>query len=134
MKSDPHDESKPPLPKAPDVGPDPRVHPPKWVDGVSQSLIDAAPDAMLVFNREGEIIVANVQAEKLFGRSHEELIGLLVESLIPLNLRALHPQHRANFFNELRTRPMGIGLQLSALRKDGTEVPVEISLSHTTNE
>src|SRR5271167_4054345 len=84
---------------------------------------------MLVVNRAGEIVVANLQAEKLFGYGREELIGRSVESLIPPRLRAEHPQHRGNFFGAPRVRPMGVGLELFALRTDGTEVPVEISLS-----
>src|SRR5271167_4493425 len=89
---------------------------------------------MLVVNRAGEIVVANLQAEKLFGYGREELIGRSVESLIPPRLRAEHPQHRGNFFGAPRVRPMGVGLELFALREDGTEVPVEISLSPLTTE
>ena len=134
MKSDPHDGSTPLLPEALDAAADPDVVLPKWVDVTSQSLLDAAPDAMLVVNRAGEIVVANGQAETLFGRTHAELIGLSVELLIPSRLRAEHSHHREDFFEDQRTRPMAMGSQLSALRKDGTEVPVEISLSHITNE
>ena len=134
MKSDPQLELNRLVPQAPDVDPDSHVYSPKWVDATAQSLLDAAPDAMLVVNQAGEIVVANVQAERLFGRSREELIGLAVESLIPAKIRAQHPQHRTKFFNDPRTRPMGLGLHLSGLRKDGTEVPVEISLSQITNE
>jgi len=100
----------------------------------TESLLDAVPDAVLVVNRAGEIVVANVRAEKLFGYSHNELIGRSVESLIPPRLRAEHPQHRENFFGAPRVRPMNMGLELFALRKDATEVPVEISLSPLTTE
>jgi PAS domain S-box-containing protein len=110
------------------------MHPPKWVDLNVQSLLDAATDATLVVNRAGEIVVANVQAEKLFGYSREELIGWSVESLIPPRLRVEHPQHRGNFFGDSRVRPMGVGLELFVLRGDGAEVPVDISLSPLTNE
>jgi PAS domain S-box-containing protein len=89
---------------------------------------------MLVVDGAGEIIVANVQAEKLFGYGREELIGRSVESLIPPRLRAEHPHHRGNFFGTPHVRPMGTGVELFALREDGTEVPVEISLSPLTNE
>ena len=85
-------------------------------------------------NRSGEIVVANVQAEKLFGYGREELIGRSVESLIPPRLRPDHPHHRGDFFRAPCVRPMGVGLELFALRADGTEVPVEISLSPLTAE
>jgi len=111
-----------------------RGQPPRWADASSRTLLDAAPDAMLVVSRAGEIVVANLQAEKLFGYSREELIGRSVESLIPTRLRAEHPQHRRNFFGAPRVRPMGVGLELFALRGDGTEVPVEISLSPLATE
>src|SRR5271169_6268421 len=122
------------LPKAHDAESDAGTHQPKWADVSAQSLLDAAPDAMLVVNQTGEIVVANLQAEKLFGYVREELIGRSVESLIPARLRVEHVQHRGNFFGDPRVRPMGVGLESFALRKDATEVPVEISLSPLTNE
>jgi PAS domain S-box-containing protein len=87
-----------------------------------------------VVDRAGKIVVANEHAERLFGYGNDELIGRSVESLIPPRLRAEHPQHRGNFFGDPRVRPMGAGLELFALRQDGTEFPVEISLSPLTNE
>src|SRR5271169_5537698 len=135
MTASPHRRGKKlPPPKSPDAEPDPKMRPPKWADTSFRSLLDAAPDALLVVNRAGEIVVANVQAEKLFGYGREELIGRSVESLVPPRLRAEHPQHRENFFTAPRVRPMGVGLELFALRGDGTEVPVEISLSPLTTE
>jgi len=122
------------LPKAHGPEPDANNHPPKWVDVSAQSLLDAAPDAMLIVNQTGEIVVANLQSEKLFGYDHEELIGRSVESLVPQRLRAEHPHHRGYFLGAPRVRPMGAGLESFALRKDATEVPVEISLSPLTNE
>ena len=110
------------------------MRPPKWIDTSFRTLLDAIPDATLVVNQAGEIVVANLQAEKLFGYGREELIGRSVESLIPPRLRAKHPQHRGNFFVDPRMRPMGMGLELFALRGDGTEVPVEISLSPLATE
>jgi PAS domain S-box-containing protein len=134
MSTRPNRRSKKLRPKAHDTEPDANIHPPKWVDVSAQSLLDAAPDAMLIVNRAGEIVVANSQAEKLFGYVREELIGRPVESLIPPRLRTEHPQHREHFFGDPRVRPMGMSLELFALRKDATEVPVEISLSPLTNE
>jgi PAS domain S-box-containing protein len=111
-----------------------RDQPPNWADVSSRTLLDAVPDAILVINRAGEIVVANVQAEKLFGQDRKELIGRSVESLIPPRLRTEHPRHRGNFFATPCVRPMGMGLELFALRGDGAEVPVEISLSPLTTE
>jgi PAS domain S-box-containing protein len=129
MNTSPSQQSEKFPAKPPVDRPDPKIGPPKWVDVSAQSLLDAAPDAMLVVNQAGEIVVANLQAEKLFGYEREELIGRSVESLILPRLRAGSPPHRKDFFGELPVRSTGKGLELFALRKDGTEVPVEISLS-----
>jgi len=111
-----------------------RGPPPEWADKSFCSLLEAAPDAMLVVSRAGEIVLANFQADELFGYGRGELIGRSVESLIPPRLRAEHPQHRETFFGAPRIRPMGAGLELFALRGDGTEVSVEIGLSPLTTE
>src|SRR6478672_2167791 len=71
---------------------------PKWVDLSIQSLLDAAPDAMLAVNREGRIVVANVQAEQLFGYARKQLIGKSVEELMPPRFRGQHQDHRERFF------------------------------------
>ncbi len=113
---------------------DPKVRLPGLVEMSGHLLLDGVPDAILMINRAGEIVVANVQAEKLFGYRREELIGRPVESLIPPRLRAEHAQNRNTFFGDPCVRPMGMGLPLLALRKDATEVPVEIRLSPLTNE
>jgi PAS domain S-box-containing protein len=95
-------------------------------------LLDAAPDAMLVVNGEGEIVVANPAAEKLFELFGDEFSGRTVESLIPERLRQRHKVYRASFVSDPRARAMGAGLELFALRSDGSEVPVDISLSPLT--
>ncbi|HEU4343922.1 MAG TPA: PAS domain S-box protein [Candidatus Binatia bacterium] len=94
-----------------------------------RSLLESAPDAMVIVNDEGRIALINSQTEKLFGYDREELIGKPVEILIPQRFGARHVEHRAAYWQNLRLRPMGAGMELYALRKDGTEFPVEISLS-----
>jgi len=84
---------------------------------------------MLIVDQEGRIELANNQAAQLFGYSDGRLEGQKVGILVPARFRAKHPGHRAGFFSEPRTRAMGVGLDLPGLRRDGTEFPVEISLS-----
>lgn len=94
-------------------------------------LIESAPDAILQVGRDGKILIANRTAEQLFGFTREELIGAGVDSLVPEAARSRHAMHREKLASAGISRPMGLGLELYALRKDGTEFPVEISLSPT---
>lgn len=92
-------------------------------------VVEAAPNAMLMINRRGEIVLANPQAEQLFGYARDTLIGRHIEMLIPERFRARHPDHRRGFFDAPEARPMGAGRDLFGLTKDGREVPVEIGLN-----
>jgi PAS domain S-box-containing protein len=91
--------------------------------------IDAAPTGMLLMNRSGAIELANAQIEKLFGYTRSELLGRQIETLIPERFRHRHPEFRKGFFGEPRARSMGAGRDLYGLRKDGSEVPIEIGLN-----
>ncbi|WTY68580.1 PAS domain S-box protein [Streptomyces sp. NBC_01410] len=94
-----------------------------------RGLLEAAPDAMVIVDDTGIIKLVNAQTEALFGYQRGELLGRPVELLVPGRFRAHHAGHRDGYANNRQVRPMGAGLELHGLRKDGTEFPVEISLS-----
>lgn len=98
-------------------------------DAVRRALFDAAPDALVVVDREGRIVLVNAQATGLFGHSRTEMLGQPVEMLIPERLRVAHLRHREGYAAAARPRPMGAGLELLARHKDGHEFRVEIALS-----
>lgn len=92
-------------------------------------VVEAAPNAMIMVGVDGSIALVNTQTEKLFGYQRHELRGQPMEMLLPERLRARHAAHRSSFFAALSARPMGAGRDLFGLRKDGSEVPVEIGLN-----
>ena len=94
-----------------------------------RDLLEAAPDAIIGVNHQGVIVLANSQTGILFGHTRTALVGSSLELLLPESLRALHSQHRDTYAASPRTRRMGSGMDLVALRKDGRTFPVEISLS-----
>ena len=99
------------------------------MEGRYRGLLEAAPDATVVMNHSGELILVNAEMEKLFGYGREELLGQKIEMLVPARYRSYHPPLRNGFFVHPKARPMGAGRELYGLRKNGSEFLVEISLS-----
>ncbi len=98
-------------------------------EGRFRELLEAAPDAIIEVDEDGTMVLANASAERIFGYRREEMLGRSVEMLLANSAKARHREHRAQYWAEARVRPMGQGLPLHAVRKDGTLFPVEISLS-----
>ncbi|HZU68726.1 MAG TPA: ATP-binding protein [Ktedonobacteraceae bacterium] len=94
-----------------------------------RSLIEAVPDALLLIDEQGKIVLVNHQAEQLFGYSRQEFLGLDLEYLFPERFRTQHLQHRYTYLQDPAVRPMGPGLELYGRRKDGSEFPIDVSLS-----
>jgi PAS domain S-box-containing protein len=94
-----------------------------------RAVVEASPAAMVMVNKEGRIVLINAQAEKLFGYERDEMMGKGIDMLVPERYRDAHPQQRNGFLAQPRARMMGMGRDLYCLRKDGTEVPVEIGLN-----
>lgn len=105
------------------------MHDARAADSTLRSLLEVAPDAMVVVDRDGRVILINAETERLFGYAREELLGQTVELLLPERFRGAHPAHRKRYFSVPSVRAMGSGIDLWGRRKDGTEFPIEIALS-----
>jgi PAS domain S-box-containing protein len=106
----------------------------KRADDKFRALLESAPDAMVIVNQQGSIEFVNSQTEKLFGYTREELLGQAIEMLVPEPFHNRHSAHRHSYIADPHARGMGIGLELFALRKDGSQFPVEISLGPIETE
>ncbi|WP_262915435.1 PAS domain-containing protein [Niabella ginsengisoli] len=100
----------------------------------AQALLETAPDAMVIVNKQGQIVLANAQTESLFGYTKDELLGQEVEVLIPDSFLKYHKSHRETYFKQPTTRSMGKGIELYAKRKDSSTFQAEISLSPLITE
>ena len=98
------------------------------------AIVDSVPTALVMVDADGVMALVNLEAERLFGHSRDELVGKSVEILVPSRFRSSHPRLRAGFFGDPRARAMGAGRDLHGLRKDGTEFPVEIGLNPISTE
>ncbi|MCA8974591.1 MAG: PAS domain S-box protein [Planctomycetes bacterium] len=107
---------------------------PPYPADLYRQMVEAAPNAMILVDAAGNIVVVNSEAEVMFGYGHGEMLGLSVEELVPHRYRVIHQEMRAGFAHHPSRRRMGAGRELWALQKNGTEVPVEIGLSIVDTE
>ncbi|SDH54499.1 MULTISPECIES: PAS domain-containing sensor histidine kinase [unclassified Duganella] len=106
----------------------------KLVEARYDGILESMPDAIILANAAGRIVLANCHAEELFGYPRHALRGMVLDKLMPQRFRAAHILHRSGFAAQPLARPMGSGRDLFGLRSDGVEFPVEISLSPVTTE
>jgi PAS domain S-box-containing protein len=102
--------------------------------GFAWVIVEHAPDGILVSDNDGRIVMANRQVETLFGYDRDSIVGAPVETLLPERLRRAHGTNRARYANAPALRPMGTGLELFGRRADGSEFPIEVSLSPTATD
>ena len=106
----------------------------KKSEATVRALLESASQGVVAVNPQGAIMLVNAKTEELFGYSRDEMLGQPIEMLLPQRFRGTHHHHRDGYFNQPRERPMGVGLDLSARRKNGSEFPVEISLSYVKSD
>lgn len=99
-----------------------------------RNLVENAPDPLILVEADGNIALTNSEAQKFYGYEQGELVGMTIENLMPKRFRKKHIIHRENYMKEGKVRPLGVGLELVSLHKDGTEIPVEIGLSPVQTE
>ncbi|HSA64646.1 MAG TPA: PAS domain-containing sensor histidine kinase [Nitrospira sp.] len=100
-----------------------------------RTVIESVPNGIIMVDETGKITLCNTEAERMFGYERDELLGMPVETLVPSQVRTKHPTYRESFLHDPSKRQMGAGRDLTGLRKDGAEIPVEIGLNHIkTNE
>jgi PAS domain S-box-containing protein len=100
-----------------------------YIDEKLLQVIESVPDAMILSDTKGQIVLVNSNTERMFGYSRDELVGKEIEMLVPEDFRNIHRKDRATYYADPSIRPMGVGRELSACKKSGVEFPVEISLS-----
>ncbi len=110
------------------------LDPARTVEQRLRAAVESSPSGILMTDAAGRIVLVNREIERLFGYSREELLGQSVESMVPERFRGLHPAFRAGFQSDPRVRSMGAGRDLYGLRKDGSEVPIEIGLTPVVTE
>ena len=99
------------------------------IESLSFKVVEASPDAMIVIDEGGTIIIFNAQAELMFGYAREEVVGQPIEILLPESKKTVHVGHRSRYFEAPRVREMGVGMVLEGRHRSGKAVPIEIKLA-----